>query len=274
MYLLYVDQSGNPLDNNDDYFVLGGVALFERKVYWVNEAVDDLTENLFGPDYKISLRAQAINSHKHDPWHSMPTDQRLAVLADLCEITSQPDLVLFGVAVDKDFAPDPVARAFEEICNRFDLFLKRLHAQENTQRGLIIFERSKYEQTLAPFITEYRNQNTRFGQVKNFADAPAFADQNGTRLLDLAHLVSYAIYRRYQRANTMLLDQLIYNFDEEGGVIHGLVHLTRGAENCYCPSCLTRARRAPTQPHQESFRSGPATPRTPRSGSTEPTEAK
>ena len=160
MYLLYVDQSGNPNDPNDDYFVLGGVALFERKVYWVNEAMDDLTDNLFGSEYKEGLRAQAINAHKHEPWHSMPTDQRLNVLADLCEIASQPDLVLFGVAVEKDFAPDPVARAFEEICNRFDLFLKRLHAQENTQRGLIIFEQSKYEQTLAPFITQYRNQST------------------------------------------------------------------------------------------------------------------
>jgi len=243
MYLLYVDQSGDPKNAQDQYYVLGGVALFERKVYWVNEALDDLAQNLFGPNSKIELKAQAINAHKHDPWHAMPSDQRQAVLDDLCEIASQPDLVLFGVAVEKEFTPDPVARAFEEICNRFDLFLKRLHAQENTQRGLIIFDRSKYEQTLFPLIRNYRKQSTRFGQVKNFADVPAFADPSGTRLLSLAHLVSYAIFRRYERANTSLLDQIIFNFDEEGGVIHGLVHLTRGAENCYCPSCLTRARR-------------------------------
>lgn len=243
MYLLYVDQSGDPNNTNDQYYVLGGVALFERKVYWVNEAMEDLSENLFGAESNVELRAQQINAHKRDPWHNMPSEQRQAVLADLCEIAAQPDLVLFGVAVEKQFAPDPVARAFEEICNRFDLFLKRLHAQENTQRGLIIFDRSKFQQTLGPLVRDYRHQTTRFGQVKNFADVPCFTDAGGTRLLHLAHLVSYSIFRRYEKSNTSLLDQLIFNFDEESGVLHGLVHLTRNSEACYCPSCLTRSRR-------------------------------
>ncbi|MFQ5481910.1 MAG: DUF3800 domain-containing protein [Nitrospinaceae bacterium] len=243
MYLLYLDQSGDPKNTQDHYVVLGGIALFERKVFWVNEALDDLAQHLFGSNNDVELKAQAINSHKHQPWHNMPSSQREAVLADLCEIASQQDLVLFGVAIEKTFCPDPVGRAFEEICNRFDLFLKRLHAQENTQRGLIIMHRSKYEPTLRPLLANYRNENTRFGQVKNFADVPCFADDQATRMLQLSHMVSYAIYRRYERSNTSLLDQLIFNFDAEGGVIHGLVHLTRNAESCYCPSCLTRARR-------------------------------
>ena len=31
MYLLYLDESGNESDPNDQYFVLAGIALFERK---------------------------------------------------------------------------------------------------------------------------------------------------------------------------------------------------------------------------------------------------
>ena len=71
----------------------------------------------------------------------------------------------------------PVARTFEEICNRCDLFLRRLHAQGDTQRALIIFDESRYESSLQTLLGEYRSLGTRYGStVKNFADVPFFAN--------------------------------------------------------------------------------------------------
>jgi len=142
--------------------------------------------------------------------------------------------------VERSTTAEPLVRAFEELCNRFDLFLKRLHAQGNTQRGLLIFDETRYERTLQTLLATYRDTGTRFGRVYNFADVPFFADSKSTRLLQLADLVAYAVFRRYERANTWLLDQIIGNFDNEGGIIHGLVHLTSNRSACTCPSCLTR----------------------------------
>jgi len=240
MYLLYVDESGNPDAIEDRYFVLGGIAMFERKVFWVNEEVDKLQNDLF-PGVHVEFHAQSIVSHREEPWHSLPSQKRTETLEALCRvIVSSTEIVLFAVAVERSTTAEPVARAFEELCNRFDLFLKRLHAQGNTQRGLIIFDETRYESRLQTLLAEYRGTGTRFGRVYNFADIPFFTDSKSTRLLQLPDLVAYAVFRRYERSNTWLLDQIINNFDSDGGIIHGLVHLTANRSACTCPACLTR----------------------------------
>jgi hypothetical protein len=240
MHLLYVDESGNPDGREEKYFVLGGVAVFEREIYWLNEQVNAIAEKHF-PGMEIEFHAQAIASHREEPWHSCPTERRNQIIDELCSTICSRRVTLFGIAIDKAVATDPLARAFEEICNRCDLFMRRLHAQKDTQRALIIFDESRYETSLQTLLREYRSLGTRYGStVKNFADVPFFANSKATRLLQLADLVAYAVFRRYERGDTRLLDKIISKFDTEGGVIHGLVHITPSPGTCTCPACLTR----------------------------------
>ncbi len=239
MYLLYVDESGNPDGQENKYFVLGGIAVFEREIYWINEKVNKVAADHF-PSADIEFHAQAIASHRDEPWHSMPTVQRNGIIDQLCQTICDHRVVLFGIALEKSLAQDPVSRSFEELCNRFDLFLKRLHARGDTQRGLIIFDETRYESRLQTLLAEYRSSGTRFGTLRNFADVPFFASSKATRLLQLADLVAYAIYRRYERGDTRLIDKIISKFDTEENVIHGLVHLTSAGRSCTCPACLTR----------------------------------
>lgn len=240
MHLLYVDESGNPDGKEDKYFVRGGIAVFEREIYWINEEVNAIA-NRFFPGVDIEFHAQAIASHREEHLHSCPTEQRNSIIDELCRTISSRRVVLFGIALEKTVTDDPVARAFEEICNRCDLFLRRLHAQGDTQRALIIFDESRYESSLQTLLGEYRSLGTRYGgTVKNFADVPFFANSKATRLLQLADLVAYAVFRRYERGDTRLLDKIISKFDADGGVIHGLVHITPSSGTCTCPACLTR----------------------------------
>jgi len=193
MHLLYVDESGNPDGAEDKYFVLGGVAVFEREVYWINEQVNTIAAKYF-PHAEIEFHTQAIASHREEPWHSSPTEQRNQVIDELCNTISSRHVTLFGIALEKATASDPIARAFEEICNRCDLFLRRLHARGDTQRGLIIFDESRYENSLQTLLAKYRSLGTRYGStVKNFADVPFFANSKATRPLQLAALVAYAV---------------------------------------------------------------------------------
>jgi hypothetical protein len=235
MHLLYVDESGNPDGKQDKYFVLGGVAVFEREIYWINEQVNAIADKYF-PGTEIEFHTQAIASHREEPWHSCPTEQRNGIIDELCQVLSSRRVALFGVAVEKAVADEPLVRAFEEICNRCDLFMRRLHSQGDTQRALIIFDESRYESSLQTLLRESRYG----GAVKNFADVPFFASSKATRLLQLADLVAYAVFRRYERGDTRLLDKIILKFDTDGGVIHGLVHIAASSGTCTCPACLTR----------------------------------
>ncbi len=184
VYLLYVDESGDPPNRDERFFVLGGIAVFERQTYWLSEQLDKLQEQYF-PGQDVEFHARAIHSHDEPPWNTLPTRARREIMEAFYRtiVESHQSAVLFGVALEKvpRGGSDPVRRAFEELCNRFDLFLKRLHTKGDTQRGLIIFDETRYESRLQTLLGEYQRVGTRFGRVRNFADVPLFADSKATR---------------------------------------------------------------------------------------------
>lgn len=247
MYLLYVDESGNAEGSDSKHFVLGGVAAFERQVYWLNKAVEEISQIFFQdcPEY-VEFHAQQIAQHKDPPWNSISTQTRNEVTDRVYSVLNNirsDGTVLFSVAVERAFVEDQdvVGRAFEELCRRFDLFLQRLEKGGDNQRGLLIFDETKYALHLQRLLREFRDAaGTRFGRLKTFADVPFFADSKSTRLLQLADFVAYEVYRRYERGDTRLLDKIINRFDNQGEVFHGLVHLTQTARSCTCPACLSR----------------------------------
>lgn len=241
MYLLYVDESGNPDSADDRHFVFGGIAMFERKPWFVSQAVEEVKNKFFAKDAEVEFHAQSILSHKEEPWHSMQSSKRAEIMESLCDVICQHDITLFGVVLERSSNPDPVIRGFEELCNRFELFLNHLYNEGNQQRGLIIFDSSRHESTLQKLLLEYRRSGTRFGKLKHFSEVPLFTDSKATRNLQLADLIAHALFRRYERSDTRWLDRIISKFDTSSdGSVHGLVHMTTNRHNCPCPACLTR----------------------------------
>ena len=250
MFLLYVDESGNHKNPNDDYFVLGAVAIYETQAFFLSQGFDNIQNNWIpGTPDPIEFHSAEILNHNGEPWHSLGRKKCEQILYELCDaMTSITDraLYLFGVAVHKDSFPkdDPVEKAFYELCGHFDKFIEQTnYSLEKTEknRGLIILDSSRYRGHLDKLLLEYRKKGgTKFGRVRNFADAPAFADSRTTRLLQAADLVAYSIFRRYERGDARFLDRLISRFQQSDGVIHGLMHLVSKSWECCCPACLSR----------------------------------
>ena len=156
-------------------------------------------------------------------------------------------VIAFAVVVDKQAVSpdDPVERAFEEICNRFNLFLARLWNRKGEKhRGLVVMDKSHYEEALQGMARRFRDQGTRWGNLRNLAEVPLFVDSTASRLIQIADLLAWAVWRRYEQSDTRYFDRIVQRFDTEGGVIHGLVHFKRSNEQCMCPACLSRTLRA------------------------------
>jgi hypothetical protein len=81
----------------------------------------------------------------------------------------------------------------------------------------------------------------RWGRLRNLAEVPFFVDSRASRLVQLADLVAYATWRKYEFSDGRFFDPLIPKFDSEGGVLYGLVH-RRGSAACFCPACHSRRR--------------------------------
>jgi uncharacterized protein DUF3800 len=133
--------------------------------------------------------------------------------------------------------------AFEQVCNRFDRFLGRLHKAGDTQRGMIILDKSTYETSLQGLTRDFRLGGHRWGEMYNLADVPLFVDSQATRMVQFADMLAYAVRRYYENGDATYFDLFSHRFDTVGGVVHGLTHYTPAGANCNCHCCRQRRTR-------------------------------
>lgn len=254
MHILYVDDSGSVENPDERHFVLGGIAIFERGIYHQIKAADECVRSFnLGDPADIELHGSPMYSGRDGVWRSVrERPVREKMIKDALSVFSGASSVrLFAAVIDKQAAApsDPIQLAFEELCNRFNLFLQRINNRkpEESHRGLIVMDDSKNERPLQALAKHFRVNGGRWGHFRNLAEVPFFVDSKASRLVQLADLVAYATWRKYEHQDGRFFDPLIPKFDADGGVIHGLVH-RRGQADCYCPACHSRrwgARPAP-----------------------------
>lgn len=245
MYLLYLDDAGSAKNRHEKHFVLAGVVVFERQAYWLQNGLERLAASLGHHDPEnLELHGNPILAGRN--WRrKMSLAERRTVIADGLSVANSLSVGqwrLFGVVVDKDqCAPeDPVEYAFEQICSRFNRFLTRLYHQGHNHKGLIVLDKSAQETRLQSLAAEFRNYGHRWGTMRNLADVPLFVDSRATRGIQYADLVTYAIWRKYEKGDAAFFNLIAKSFDSEGGIIHGLHHYRDRTVPCDCPSCVSR----------------------------------
>jgi hypothetical protein len=247
MYLLYVDESGNPHSDTDGHFVLGGLAVFERQAYYLSRDVDRLQRRLF-PDHEgyLPFHASEITGRRKF-WRSQSPEKRAQTIAELGKViakSNHPGVVLLASAVERRSdlpGEELVKRATEDLCRRFDLFLMRRHHEFNDpQRGLLILADSKFSGRSRSWVKDFRDLGTKWGVVRNLCDIPFFAGPEETRLLQLADYVAHAVFRQHERADASWLNPIAHRFDQAGGILNGVGHIRHSRALCDCPGCKTR----------------------------------
>lgn len=245
MYLLYLDDAGSPGNAAEDYFVLGGICVYEAQVEWFSRELDKLATpyNAANPE-DIEFHASAVFSRREEPWKSMSGDESRGMLKAVLNVarSSYETARLFACAIEKKSYPnhDPVEMAFEDLCQRFDTFLARQRKEGDRDRGLLILDKSTHETSLQKLSREFRKVGTRWGSLKNIADTPFFVDSRASRLIQIADHVAYSVFRRYNAGDTQYFDIIASRFHEVDGVIHGLCHKHSDRVTCVCPACLSR----------------------------------
>ncbi len=246
MYILYLDESGNPDEPADKHFVLGGLAVFERTTFYLTRAVDELQEKYFPTAPPVDFHANVIRSGKGF-WRGVPESTRDNVLTDIGKLlagANDPGMVLFGAVIEKSssiYGEDAVRRATEECCRRFDIFLmKRRNQSGDTQRGLLVFAEGRFDQRAMVWVRDFRKLGTSWGILKNLSDLPFFTSAKDSRLVQMADYVCHALFQLYERKNPKYLRPIISRFDKKMGTLHGLTHVTADPVNCKCPACSSR----------------------------------
>ena len=229
MHLLYLDESGSIGDPSQRYFVLAGIAVFERGTHWIEVELNKIAAR-FEPvqPHLIELHGSPMRSGS-EGWRRFPQADRMQAVMDALSIGVAKkfprDVRLFGAVLDKSkFSGQDIAQvAFEQVSSRFDQFLGRLYREKNDpQRGLILFDKSATERRIQTLAQEFKYNGHTFGVTHNYAEVPVFLDSRASRLIQLADLVAYAVFRHFEHGDSTFYKLIENCFDSEGGVRHGL----------------------------------------------------
>lgn len=246
MRLLYLDDSGSSANASDSHLILAGLSVPQKKPWWISKNLDKIANRCW-PDNPQGLEfrgSDIFSGRRH--WRGIRRDIRHDAYSEaLRTIADDRSVRVFAAVVDKDASQnsDPMELAFEHVCNRFDRYLLRLHRRGETERGLIILDKSSYETSLQGLAADFRVSGHSWGTLRNIAEVPLFVDSRATRLIQLADLIAYAFRRDYEYGDGAYAQILHPRIDADRGVMHGLVHHTAQHGTCDCVACSQRGRR-------------------------------
>lgn len=215
MYLMYVDESGDPglVGSPTRYFSLTGLVIHELR--W-NEYLDRLIDfrrrmrNQFG----LLMREEIHAAHfinRPGKLVRIKRNDRLSIIRMLInELAAMQDISIINVVVDKegkDQEYDVLIKAWEALIQRFSNTLshRNFNGPANPdERGLIVPDNTdaKTIQNLLRKMRKYNPVPNQFGggfrnlQVTNLVEDPYFKDSRDSYLIQAADVVAFALYQK------------------------------------------------------------------------------
>jgi hypothetical protein len=202
VYVLYVDESGSHgLTNNNQAYVLAGVAIHEADVVALGAALHGIVERALPPGAdpaRYELHAAELRRPSgRSSWGEIDGNVRRSVLeralttiASFSELDANQPLRLF-IEVLK-----PGARrehdAYGRLLNRFDDWLAA-----KDERAIVISDVSKREQEIQNWARRWQAARSQWGQLDRVVEVPLFADSRASRLLQAADLAAWTTWRRF-----------------------------------------------------------------------------
>jgi hypothetical protein len=104
------------------------------------------------------------------------------------------------------------------------MFLGRIYKKhKDPQRGIAIFDKSTEEITIQRLSHVFINTGHQWGKrLNNFAEVPLFLDSKMSRLIQVADIIAYAIFRHFEYNDSKYFSIIQNCFDADGSSIYGL----------------------------------------------------
>jgi hypothetical protein len=216
MYLMYVDESGDPGMNGSPsrFFVLSGLVVHESE--W-RSLLDHILQfrrrmkSAFGLRIREELHAAHLITTPAG-LARIPRFDRLAIIRHFAdELARFPRLSIVNVVVAKDGKPvdfDVAEHAWRALLQRFENTLVRGNfpgPSDSTQRGMVFPDGAPLPRILKlqRRLRHFNLVPSRFGAARNLplvriVEDPVFRDSAQSLLIQAADLVAFLLYQREQ----------------------------------------------------------------------------
>jgi hypothetical protein len=178
-------------------------AVFERSTHWLESRINPIAARFSPQDSSaIEFHGSPMYSAKDD-WSGVAPADRVQALVDVLSLLGNRQLKLrvFASVIEKATMPQDqiLERSFEAVAHQFDQYLADMWVRRrDPQRGLVVCDKASYEQKLQALSSLFKHQGHALGRLRNFAEVPLFLDSKASRLIQMADLIAYWIFRYYQ----------------------------------------------------------------------------
>lgn len=265
MYVLYTDESGKDHNPRDNVVVIGGIGVHEDAVRPLAGTINGILNAHIGRGQAadLEIHARDMNGGGRGRWRRISTPKRLALMNALLELVggwkhegSNSLILPFGVIVDRGRTETPVQTGYAELLHAFDKQLRDKRKVGDAHNCVLIADRGQYEQAITSWVEAARSRprgRRDRRRLHALVEPPFFIDSASTRLMQLADLVCYALYRAYNVDDWLLADHVHPCMRGDQGV---LIHLA-DRDGCTCVACGARpGRRARPRARSRAVRSG------------------
>ena len=184
----------------DKYAVLAGFVTREDQNYWIQQNIDRLVNQYTGMT-DIEIHGSPLRTGRGE-WHQFPKEKREQLFIEVLNYIAANyprQFILFG-AVIRNQEANVAEDLFTQITSRFDKFLKRKFVKHHEPaRGIAIFDKTRMEQQFQIWSQIYQKIGNRWGQtLANFAEVPLFLDSRMSRSIQIADIIAYSLFRKFE----------------------------------------------------------------------------
>lgn len=217
MYLMYVDESGDPGMTNSPtrYFTLSGLVINEGHWQSTMECVTAFRQRMrsaFGLQLRDEIHSARFITNP-GPLVRIPRHDRVAILRHFAdELANMPGISVINVVVDKRDKPatyDVFERAWQALLQRFENTLIHKNwssAMEKGECGMVLADGHPSTKLIAMYA-KMRAYNADLDQteggysnvaMRRIIEDPCFRDSAHSLLIQAADLVAFLLYQQEQ----------------------------------------------------------------------------
>ena len=209
MYFLYADESGTANSANESFFILAGISIFERQTHWLDSEITKIANRFDTKHFQdgiCELHGNPMFSGT-DGWRQAASvPERVQAVVDTLNLlgnshSQNGSFRIIASVIETACIEDKstiLHTAFEDIAFTFDRSLRNIYSRyNNPQRGIIVFDNSASERKIQALSYAAKHIGRNGDKLRNFAEVPVFIDSKASRLIQLADLIAYWLYRYY-----------------------------------------------------------------------------
>jgi len=87
MHLLYLDDAGSANNQNEEYFVLGGVSVYEAQTDWFTQELNRLASTVDSSDpTSVEFHASEIFGRRRPPWKNHSKEDAIGIIKGVLRV--------------------------------------------------------------------------------------------------------------------------------------------------------------------------------------------